>query len=104
MASQPARPGRLRREVTDVLPMPYHEMSHWREASWGVSVGWAMEENEEGGTYHREPLPVGQDELVVLAVWREPVGDEADCGGGHGGGHGAVVVDITGLCCQGRLL
>lgn len=35
--------------------------------------------------YEREPFPNREDGLVVLAVRREPVVDEADCRGGHGG-------------------
>lgn len=39
IVNQASRPGRLRREGADVLPMPYQDMAHWREAAWG---GWLV--------------------------------------------------------------
>lgn len=34
IVSQPMRPGTLKRLTTDVLPMPYHEMSHCKEGNY----------------------------------------------------------------------
>lgn len=74
IVNQASRPDRLRREGADVLPMPYQDMAHWREAAWG---GWLVGADGEdgwdwGGAYEREEFPDEEEGFVVFPGWWVP--------------------------------